>query len=88
MKRHTKVGIYATLVEEICREKREAGIFPPLATELDLKNELSRRGVKLTAEAFVRIRAELEARPDIITRRCLKFNAYEIRYADITNTET
>lgn len=88
MKRHTKVGIYATLVEEICREKREAGIFPPLATELDLKNELSRRGVKWTAETFRQMRVELEARPDIITRRCLKFNAYEIRYADTSNTET
>lgn len=65
------------LVEEICRAKREAGIVPALATELDLKNELSRRGVKWTAEAFKQMLAELAARPDIITRRCLKFNAYE-----------
>lgn len=66
------------LVEEICRAKREARIVPALATELDLKNELSRRGVKWTAETFKQMLAELEARPDIITRRCLKFNAYEI----------
>lgn len=64
------------LVEDICRAKREARIVPVLATELELKQELSRRGVAWTAETFGQLRAMLEADPDIITRRCLRYNGY------------
>lgn len=67
------------LVAEICQAKRAARIMPALATELDLKRELSRRGVRYTAEGYRLMREELEADPDIITRRCLRFNAYEIK---------
>lgn len=65
-----------SIVEEICRAKREARIVPVLATELGLKQELTRRGVKWTAETFKRMLAELEADADIIVRRCLRYNAY------------
>lgn len=64
------------IVEEICRAKLEAHIVPVLATELELKQELSRRGVAWTAETFDELRAMLEADPDIIIRRCLRYNAY------------
>ena len=76
------------LVEEICRAKREAHIVPVLATELELKQELSRRGVKWTAETFKQMLAELEADADIIVRRCLRYNGYTTRdYANDTETD-
>lgn len=76
------------LVEEICRAKREQGIVPVLATELELKQELSRRGVKWTAETIKQMLAELEADADIIVRRCLRYNGYTTRnYADNTEAE-
>lgn len=76
------------IVEDICRAKREARIVPVLATELELKQELSRRGVAWTTETFAELRAMLEADPDIIIRRCLKYNAYITKdYADNTETD-
>lgn len=76
------------LVEEICRAKREARIEPVLATELELKQELSRRGVAWTTETFAELIAMLEADPNIITRRCLRYNAYTPKdYADDTETD-
>ena len=66
------------IVEQICRRKREAHIVPVLATELEIKQELTRRGVKWTAEAFEQMRIQLEATPGIVTRRLLKCKGYEI----------
>ena len=66
------------IVEDICRRKREAHIVPVLATELELKQELTRRGVKWTALAFEEMCVQLEATPGIVTRRLLKYKGYEI----------
>lgn len=76
-----------SIVEDICRLK-VGRVDPVLATELELKQELTRRGVKWTAETFKRMLAELEADADIIVRRCLRYNGYTIRdYADDTKTD-
>lgn len=64
-----------SIVEDICRLK-VGRVDPVLATELELKQELTRRGVKWTAETFKQMLAELEADTDIIVRRCLRYNAY------------
>lgn len=70
------------LVEDICRRKREARITPVLATELELKQELTIRGIRWTAAGFEVAKRGLEARPDIVTRRCLKYSGYEIKRTD------
>lgn len=72
-----------SIVVEICRAKQQARIEPALATEVELKHELSRRGVKWTPEAFERMRRALERDPDIITRRCRNYNAYECKTEDL-----
>lgn len=74
-----------TIVAEVCRAKREAGIFPVCASELDLKRELSRKGVKWTPEAFRLWLEELEAEPDIIVRAAINYNTFY--YADDTKAE-
>jgi hypothetical protein len=66
------------IVEDICRRKREAHIVPVLASELEIKQELTRRGVKWTAEAFEQMLIQLEATPGIVTRRLLRYKGYEI----------
>ncbi len=67
------------LVEEICRAKREQGIVPVLATELELKHLLSCRGVKWTTETFGKMCKVLEAEPDIVCRRLLRYNGYQLK---------
>lgn len=70
------------LVVEICRAKREKGMSPVCASELDLKRELSRKGIKWTLEAFSLWLEELKAEPDIVVRAALNFNTFY--YADNT----
>ena len=67
------------LVEEICRVKRESGIVPVLATELELKHLLSCRGVKWTVETFGEMCKALEAEPDIVCRRLLSYKGYQLK---------
>lgn len=64
------------IVKEICEAKREARVMPVLATELELKRELSRRGVMYTTESFGKMCSELAADPRITTIRTLNHTAY------------
>lgn len=64
------------IVAEICRTKREARVMPALATELELKRELSRRGVTYTTESFRQMCSELATDPRITTIRTLNQRAY------------
>lgn len=68
-----------SIVEQICRAKREAKIVPALATELELKNELTRRGVAWTAKTFSKWCTQLAADPDIICHLLLKYNGFSIK---------
>lgn len=65
-----------SIVAEICRAKREARVMPALATELELKRELSRRGVMYTTESFSEMCSDLAADPRITTIRTLNQRAY------------
>lgn len=65
-----------SIVAEICEEKREARVMPVLATELELKRELSRRGVKYTSESFRQMCIELSNDSRITTIRTLNHYAY------------
>lgn len=63
------------IVKEICEAKR-GKVLPVLATELELKRELSRRGVTYTAESFSDMCNALVADPRIVTIRTLNYTAY------------
>lgn len=63
------------IVKEICEAKR-GRVHPALATELELKRELSRRGVTYTAESFSEMCSDLAADPRITTIRTLNQRAY------------
>lgn len=63
------------IVEEICEAKR-GKVCPVLATELELKRELARRGVAYTAESFGKMCSELMTDPRITTIRTLNYTAY------------
>lgn len=65
-----------TIVAEICRAKREARVMPALATELELKRELSRRGVMYTTESFRQMCSDLATDPRITAIRTLNQRAY------------
>lgn len=76
------------LIAEIVRVKRESMIEPAVATEIELKQALAREGGYDISD-WIRIKAELEESPDIITHRLLRYNGYEIRdYANITENTT
>lgn len=68
-----------SIVEQICRAKREAKVVPALATELELKNELTRRGIAWTAKTFSEDCAQLADDPDIICHRLIKYNGFSIK---------
>lgn len=72
------------VVAEICASK-QGRIDPALATELELKQALSSRGVSYTADTFRLMLQELEADEEIITRRCLRYNGYQIHKKDAYN---
>ena len=79
------------IIFEICLAKREQKIVPALATEVEIKRELMRKGVELTARAWSRIAAALSDDEDIITRRLLRYNGYELKEkydADTTEANT
>lgn len=63
------------IVKEICEAKR-GKVHPVLVTELELKRELSRRGVMYTTESFGKMCSELAADPRITTIRTLNQRAY------------
>lgn len=63
------------IVKGICEAKR-GKVHPALATELELKRELSRRGVPYTAESFSDMCNALVADPRITTIRTLNYTAY------------
>ena len=64
-----------SIVAEICEAKR-GKVHPVLATELELKRELARRGVAYTAESFRQMCSELATDPRITTIRTLNYTAY------------
>lgn len=70
------------IVKGICEAKR-GKVHPVLATELELKRELSRRGVPYTADTFRMVLREMERNPDIITHRLLRYNGYSIKGEEI-----
>lgn len=74
------------VVVEICESKR-GRIDPALATELELKQALSSRGISYTADTFRIMLQELEIDEDIITRRCLRYKGYQIREKHAYNAE-
>lgn len=63
------------IVKEICEAKR-GKVHPALATELELKRELSRRGVTYTAKSFSKMCSELATDPRITAVRTLNHTAY------------
>lgn len=63
------------IVKEICEAKR-GKVHPVLATELELKRELARRGVAYAAESFRQMCSELATDPRITTIRTLNYTAY------------
>lgn len=76
-------------IAEICEKKQCQKIDPALTTELELQRALMRQGVPFTAESFRAMLAELKADPDVITRRLLRYNGYELRnYANDTENNT
>lgn len=64
------------IVREVCERKVAERRHPPLATELELKQELSRRGVNYTAESFRLMLAPLANHPRIVCYRTLNHDAY------------
>ena len=69
------------LVREIYERKR-GKVHPEGATELEIQQELSRRGVHYTTELFQQMCTELKRHPRITTYRTLNHTAYAY------NTET
>lgn len=67
------------LVEQICQAKREAKVVPVLATELELKEALSHRGVKWTVETFNEWCDALAGDADIICHRLLKYRGFSLK---------
>lgn len=63
------------LVREICERKR-GRVHPELATELEIKQALSRQGVHYTAESFAEMLRVLAEDPHIKTIRTINHNAY------------
>lgn len=64
-----------SIVAEICEAKR-GKVCPVLATELELKRELARRGVAYTTESFRQMCSELATDPRITAIRTLNYTAY------------
>lgn len=67
------------IVEDICRRKRAQRIEPALATEIEIKRELSRRGVPYTAESVKQMLSQLEASPGIVVRPLRNYRGYEVK---------
>ena len=67
------------LVEQICQAKREAKVVPVLATELELKEALSLRGVRWSPEIFNEWCDALADDADIICHRLLKYRGFSLK---------
>lgn len=81
------------IVAKICEAKERARQVPILATELELKNYLTRAlKVPWTCGSFEVLLRWLEDDPDIIKRRTIHGRAYTLRkydeYANDTETDT
>lgn len=76
------------LVIEISEAKRSKRIIPALATELDLKNELSRRGFRWSPKSFGEMLQHLEQDDEVRVHRLLRCKGYSLRNADITKADT
>lgn len=72
------VELLKSIIAEICECKR-GRVDPALATELELKQSLSRKGGPYDIGAFRAALCEIEKDDDIITCRLLKYNGYRIR---------
>lgn len=69
------------IVRDICERKR-GRVHPVLATELEIKSELHKRGISWTNDTFLKMCQELTEHPQITTIRTLNQKAYAY------NTET
>lgn len=69
------------IVRDICERKR-GRVHPVLATELEIKRELHKRGISWTIGTFLKMCQELTEHPQITTIRTLNQKAYAY------NTET
>ena len=76
------------LLIDIIEEKRSKRIIPALATELDLKNELTRRGFRWSPESFSEMLQHLEQDDEVRAHRLLRYKGYSLRNADITKDDT
>lgn len=79
------------IIAEICEAKRQQRVHPALATEIEIKLELIRQGVRLSAAEFKELCAAMAEDDEIITRRLLRDNGYELREeydANTTKTNT
>lgn len=79
------------IIAEICEAKRQQRIHPVLATEVEIKRELMRKGIELTARLWNRIATALSEDEGIITHRLLRYNGYKLKEkydADTTEANT
>lgn len=63
------------IVRDICARKR-GRVHPVLATELEIKSELHKRGISWTIDTFLKMCQELAEHPQITTIRTLNQKAY------------
>ena len=76
------------LVIYICEAKLHERIEPVLATELELKNELTRRGFRWSPKSFSEMLQHLEQDDEVRVHRLLRYKGYSLRNADITKADT
>lgn len=77
------------IIAEICEAKRRQSIHPALATEIEIKQELTHQGLRLSAAEFKELCAAMAEDGEIVTRRLLRYNGYELREKyDANTTET
>ena len=76
-------------IAEICEMKQRQRIVPALATELEIQRAMMRQGVTFTAVSFRMMLRELEADSQVVTRRLLMYNGYELlKDADYTENNS
>lgn len=63
------------IVRDICERKR-GRVHPVLATELEIKSELHKKGISWTIDTFLKMCQELAEHPQITTIRTLNQKAY------------
>ena len=76
-------------IAEICEMKQRQRIVPALATEIELQQAMMRQGVTFTAASYKKMLRELEADSQVVTRRLLMYNGYELlKDADYTENNS